>query len=269
MALLKHNHLKLLTIAAVFAALAPACAPDRAEFTRKKEKKAQGQLHNPSETDKLAAEQLKLTTPEGLVVHTDEKKKRALAELAKQLHANNAVIKAGDSRQFTRIDPVLRKQGTRKQTITEVNGDTAFFEIHELPSSQFVSKGQIKLDELDSVRSGILALADEKFDEFYELVAMAMLAQGGLQALPPTNSEVEIDLRLAGFDLTGEVFRLLTMTRVYEKTETNQPRKLLRVFSMEARLNPKLPRPFDITYLAYGKEAATKVLINFSGFSAK
>lgn len=236
-----------------------ACAPQRARFTAHSSQDAK----NARTLD--TTRPLKIVTPTGLTVLTDEAKNEVIAQAAALIEANTAQISVGDYRIYQRRNPVTKSLEKRRQTIVSVQDGSAEHETRSVDSGEQILKGKIPLNEFEPIRKGVRALSEEQYGEVYAIVAAAMTLQG-VGTLPDESASVEIEVRAARFSPQDpSLFQLLLVSRISDG-DAGQNEKKPRYHSLEVHISTTVPRPFDIVYLAYGKEKPTKVVMNSVGF---
>ncbi|MBI3543615.1 MAG: hypothetical protein HY075_10115 [Deltaproteobacteria bacterium] len=219
-----------------------------------------------SSSDKSLKAGAPILTPGGLTVHVTPAQLTAIKDVSAKLQANTRTIGAGASRLLRRKDPVTQKIETRRQLVTAVNGTIASFETHDVDSGELTAAGRLTTGELAPIRTAVGALSEERFDEVYALISGLITLQGAAEAIAP-DSKIDITVREAAFLKDGETFKLAILTRFIPPSLPAQPVRIPMV-SFEVHLSPSQPRPFDVTYVAYGRAAATIPYLDVTAISA-
>jgi hypothetical protein len=118
------------------------------------------------------------------------------------------------------------------------------------------------------VRAAVRAFAEGRYDDVAKLVSglialdQATFAQNAIEVTP--DSKAILAVRDAGFGSTPDEFKLVVFVQVVPAEHERLPPKLW----LSLRFNLKAPRPFDISYVAYGRSLAARPYLEMTDFGS-
>lgn len=248
---IQYKSLKRITFFSITYICLVACAPQRAEFTGPKRQSSSGE--NAAKSDNSDLRQV--LTPEGLTVRISPEQLENLGDLVARLDANTRTVTHGSYRILRHRDPVTKKLENRRQIVTGVDGDIAFYEQRNDETGALLSNGRLPLDDLSPIRKAMRSLSQERYDEMYSILNALILLRYKAFSLEESQ-KAELEVKNARFYSNLGVFKLLLIVKI--GSAPNGSRSL----TLDVQFNPSNAKPFDIVYLGYGSGKSRQSLLD-------
>jgi hypothetical protein len=186
--------------------------------------------------------------------------RRAVGEFVQDLDANTAWIQPGMSRVIRTRDKASKKEVYWRQDVVALNGNVAKTETREQGSDRDPVVTELKLDERDPFESALRLFSEGKDDELYTALSPFMSVYYRLEGDIPTDAQVEIKVRRASY-VNTTTFALELMVKLVGRKEAD--------LAIQARVQPTVPRPFHITFKAWGAGGPTQKLLDVTETTPK